>query len=174
MQQLLLHMGSQMLLCHGVVFASLIFVCVDPLCHFLCCSFCPVSLCSLRPLAFVMLLLPSSGFHTPLLFVLLLALLPSFVCSFLCLLPLWSFRAWPVTPFLMPFSDITSNSQDGHSSWSTLLQMLENGWAFRQLFRLSPEMIQHTCVALSCSDVTMCLSNRSFLYTLNFRVAFQH
>ena len=72
----------------------LFYLCLcDPLCHFLCCSFCPVSLCSLRPLAFVMLLLPSSGFH-PLLFVLLLALLPSFVCSFLCLLPLWSFRAW--------------------------------------------------------------------------------
>ena len=113
-------MGSQMLLGHGVCLFNLCLC--DPLCHFLCCSFCPVSLCSLRPLAFVMLLLPSSGFHPPLLFVLLLALLPSFVCSFLCLLPLRSFRAWPVTPFLMPFSDITSvNSRDGHSTWSTFI-----------------------------------------------------
>ena len=168
MQQLLLHELADV--AWPQCLPLFIFVCVTLFVISFVVPFALFFFALLRPLAFVMLLLPSSGFHPPLLFVLLLALLPSFVCSFVPSSSL-VFPCLACHTILMPFSAITSvNSRDAQvgALYYSCLKMDEHS---RHLFRLSPDMIQH----LRCIVMLRChLLHRSFLCTLNFRVAFQH
>ena len=76
-----------------------------------------------------------------------LTLLPLF--AFFVLLPLWSFRAWPVTPFLMLFQTLLVNSQDGRV---LLLYALTHGFRVFGLLTVALQQTAETQVGALVAD----------------------